>query len=317
MNLLVHDEAMMTFSHPTFIEYFAALHLITLPRKEQLFQIQNPLIDKRFRVGVLEFYFGLLGDYYVHNITALSIPLKQFSAANTVLVNRWEHVCPPGHYTAYSGWSLAVHQEIGWKGKIYRDLLRSAEIGIDTGACVSLTSTSITSNSLHYILTHTRKHKLSIINYSPFLRTVVLEDMNHPLTISHLGLLDLLECLHTKYWSKCTHYYKDVSGLVPALTYYHFKLNYNSLQQLGNVIVHFDSIRSVGLTITDSQLKEWSSNYDVIITNFLVKFPARLNINLSLTLEIRGCYELWIHVQSQLRALSKYTFILINITAGM
>ena len=280
------DEVMLSFSHPTFIEFFAAIHLITLSQKDQLFHVQNPLIKTRSRVGVVEFYFGLLGDYYTNNITALSIPLKQFSASYTEPVNKWEHVCPPGHYTAYSSLSLIVHKEIGWKGKIYRELLKSAEIGIDTGVCVSLTSTTVT--SLHYILTYTDIHKLSVINYSPFIRVVSLEDMNHPLNTSHLELLDLLECLHRKYnsWSQCIPYYKDISGLEPTVTYYHFNLDNTPFLYVVSSLIYFDNIKSIGLTIKDQLHPPKHMDTDI---KFLLKFPARLNMTVSLTLDIQNC----------------------------
>lgn len=41
------DDIKVSFSHPTFTEFFAALHLITLPQNDQLFHVQNPTIKKK------------------------------------------------------------------------------------------------------------------------------------------------------------------------------------------------------------------------------------------------------------------------------
>ena len=119
------DEVKIVFSHPTFIEFFAFLHLITLSQSSQLFHVQNPVTKKK--TGLIDFYFGLLGDFYANSVTAVSLPLKQYSAAFAYPLNKWEHVCPSDYYTARSSSSLRLHKEIGWKGNAYRDLLDSEE----------------------------------------------------------------------------------------------------------------------------------------------------------------------------------------------
>ena len=124
------------------MEFFASLHLVTLSPSQQRYHIQNPVIKNRF--GLVKFYFGLLGDFYLHNVSVVSLPLKHYSTAFAHPLNKWEHVCPSGYYTAYSSASLELHQEIGWSGKPYRDLLKSAGLIVKSWhVSLSLTGQSI------------------------------------------------------------------------------------------------------------------------------------------------------------------------------
>ena len=281
------DEVKLAFSHPTFIEFFAALHLVTLPQKEQLFRVQHSLIKRR--VELVKFYFGLLGDFYANNITALSAPLKQFSIAYGDSVNKWEHACPPGFYTAYSSSSLIVHKEISWKGEVYRDLLKSAGIVVNASACVSLTSKTIT--SIHHMLTHAHIHKLSIINYSDTIRAISLEDTNHALNSSHLRLLDAYSCLYTgktsAMKSKCISY-TNTSGLESSVTYCHLRLN-GVLHRFFKHLINFHDIKSVGLTIENFPLSVLENRYFRKSHKFRSIVPSRY-MTIS-TLELHSCYE--------------------------
>lgn len=63
----IKGEVIYTFSHPTFLEYFAALHLITLPQEEQFASIRKSIVDEDsfgLRSEVWPFFFGLLHDFY-------------------------------------------------------------------------------------------------------------------------------------------------------------------------------------------------------------------------------------------------------------
>ena len=72
------DEVKYTFYHPTFLEFFAALHLMDLQREELLY-----LFTKEHQNGTWHrknpwlFYFGLIGASY--RVDYVSAILKQFS----------------------------------------------------------------------------------------------------------------------------------------------------------------------------------------------------------------------------------------------
>ncbi len=266
------DEVRIVFSHPTFMEFFASLHLVTLSPSEQRYHVQNPVIKNRF--GLVKFYFGLLGDFYFHNVSVVSLPLKHYSTAFACPLNKWEHVCPSGYYTAHSSASLELHEEIGWSGKPYGDLLKSAGLVVKSSACISLTNKTI--NSLHYMLNRASISTLSIIGYSELLRAVTLKVEHHSLNISHLKLLN---CLSN--FIVC----KELHSLI---TYYHLKIDnlVNDFQYGADLITfledlnHYTKAPSFGLTVNDPKLL---LSYDIVTYNM-----RGLNIS---SIEIHCCYE--------------------------
>ena len=85
----IQDEVKYTFFHPTFLELFAAIHLITLPQEQQLYLYIEDVI-KKFSDRYHEipefwlFFIGLMGaqynDYYGSDINPVRAPsamLKQ------------------------------------------------------------------------------------------------------------------------------------------------------------------------------------------------------------------------------------------------
>ena len=77
-----YDQVKYTFTHPTFCEFFAALHLTSLPHSKQLDYVT--LYSMRYnRFGVFRFYFGLLSDLYPSNISAISTKLERYSILHT------------------------------------------------------------------------------------------------------------------------------------------------------------------------------------------------------------------------------------------
>ena len=63
------------FSHLTFLDFFATLHLTTLSRQEQLMHIMLYQDDYKFSM-LWKFYFGLIGDVYYHKVSFISPFLK-------------------------------------------------------------------------------------------------------------------------------------------------------------------------------------------------------------------------------------------------
>ena len=245
------DEVKISFSHITFTEFFAALHLITLPQSDQLFHVQNPMIKKK--TGLIDFYFGLLGDFYANNVSALFLPLKQYSAAFAYPIRKWEHVCPRGYYTAQSSSSLRLHQEIGWKGQAYRDLLNSSGIVVQSSVCLSVTNKTMT--YLSYLLeNHGDIHKLSIVDYSPSLRLIYLDDTRYPLNTTHMTLLECFNCFKDSNISCSRDKHQSNVQQIHIKT---DKYNFQTASDLSSAIdwlKGFRKMKSFGLSVHDSSL---------------------------------------------------------------
>ena len=132
-----------TFSHKTFLEYFAALHLTTLPHNEQLAYVtfnkhniycaQCPNWGK---VGL--FYFGLIGHLYQHNVSAVSPLLQQLmsisyfrlltdSSVDREFLNVCSRVTDSDH--------LKMFKEMGWTGRVYMEAIKSAFV-INSTLCI-------------------------------------------------------------------------------------------------------------------------------------------------------------------------------------
>lgn len=122
------DQVRYTFSHPTFLEYFAALHLTTLPPNEQLAYISRYTYRYRYKMSkVQQFYFGLTSNIHQHNTSAVSYPLKQVFTG-----------IGPRSICEY----LKSHQvydvmyEVGWTGRASRELLQSIKLLKTSVVCV-------------------------------------------------------------------------------------------------------------------------------------------------------------------------------------
>ena len=70
------SQVRFTFSHTTFLEFLAALHLTTLPLNDQLaFTAANA---GYYMSPHLKFYLGLIGDIFYYNTSGASAILKQY-----------------------------------------------------------------------------------------------------------------------------------------------------------------------------------------------------------------------------------------------
>jgi hypothetical protein len=117
-----------TFSHPTFLEFFAALHLTTLPLNKQLAFItayqhhskqnytwrlyRQDLVVYTYTVMYVEFYLGLVGDKFRYNTSGATPFLKQLFLKAGVdigvcIVYKW------------------VEDIIGWTTQQYRNAIDS------------------------------------------------------------------------------------------------------------------------------------------------------------------------------------------------
>ena len=108
-----------TFSHSTFLEFFAALHLATLPHNKQLAYIS--LYRRSYMFETLwYFYFGWVGDIYFHrgNTSVVEPLLGQF------LMSGYEM---KGGCEVMNQLDNVLHV-IGWTGRLKQKLLQSVKI---------------------------------------------------------------------------------------------------------------------------------------------------------------------------------------------
>ena len=130
------------FSHQTFQEFFAAVHLSTLPIDEQLAFIsvkkQEILGFSTISSMVALFYFGLIGDKFRDNISAASPIL-----AELVLNPHYELSNFLGKQESYDVCNavldidrLHILKEIGWPGIEYREGIESALLGSNSALCI-------------------------------------------------------------------------------------------------------------------------------------------------------------------------------------
>ena len=73
-----HINVTYRFAHHTFAEFFAALHLTTLPQDDILLYVTKyPYYN-----AVWQFFFGLMGKYYKENVTTISTVFKYYSCVS-------------------------------------------------------------------------------------------------------------------------------------------------------------------------------------------------------------------------------------------
>ena len=180
------NQVKYTFTHPTFLEYFAALHLTTLPLEKQLDYIT--LYGNVFH-DVWLFYFGLLGDKYILNAAEISLLLKHSSSYYTHKVEpNTASVCDFEIKTQF----LELVQEVNWNGTLLSDLLHSAEVVANSTLCVEYIAH--TNNFIKYTL------QSAIIQTFKF-HTIVdgihysITLQNHSQALSN-EYLELMSCLH-------------------------------------------------------------------------------------------------------------------------
>ena len=133
---LSKTEIIYTFSHPTFVEFFAALHLVTLSQEEQLEMIRKSFADKDSLSMIWSFFFGLLDDFYPKNMPWVTVLRHHASYFKTQPLQRLSaKVCDFNIKAPL----IHVLQEIGRTEQALNDLLQSAEIKKDSSLCVSQT----------------------------------------------------------------------------------------------------------------------------------------------------------------------------------
>ena len=156
------DEVRYSFSHPTFLEFFAAAHLTTLSQEEQLYYITGDFLGSFTFKFVWQFFFGLMGDFYINHHSALSTLLRRFSvhysdSTQHTVPTRNRYGCPSEHTFSLSNDLFEYAHEIGWEKRDYERLLELAGVVVNHSIYVDYRSLP---TSLGYLLMDLTIHKL-------------------------------------------------------------------------------------------------------------------------------------------------------------
>ena len=110
-----HINVTYLFAHRTFAEFFAALHLTTLPQDELLFYATK----YSFQTVVWQFFFGLMGKYYSESVTTISTVFKYYSRVSELndiykgSPDCYQYCGAAENHFPIDGRTLRVFQELG------------------------------------------------------------------------------------------------------------------------------------------------------------------------------------------------------------
>ena len=151
------DEVKYTFYHSTFVEYFAAIHLLNLPQEERLYLYVKEQSERQVNHNLWLFFFGLIGEHYNENYN-LSAILRQFDMYNSEQeIEQFPPYCQNGNVLKYI-------EEIQMKGNKLSELLTSAGIVVNSTLFTLCDDKPFNFlNTLYYILHHdTNIHTLKL-----------------------------------------------------------------------------------------------------------------------------------------------------------
>ena len=202
----IHNEVKYTFHHPTFVEFFAAIHLLSLPQEERLYLYIKEQQSKRpvnHNINLWLFFFGLLGEDY--NKNDYSNIIRQFAMYHSEQeIEQFPPYCQKGRFLEYL-------KEIHWKGKKFSKLLSLAGVVENSTLFTPCgDKPDISLKTLLYTLEHdTNIHVLRFDNIGKFksdIDTLLMLEANMWVTFHHQ-----LDVLHSR---KPLNLYKLVSYLL-------------------------------------------------------------------------------------------------------
>ena len=193
----IQDRVKFTFFHPTFLEFFAAVHILTLPQEQLLylyikFYEQHKSQISSENPNAWLFFFGLTGAHFRSDtsVSALSTILRQMNM-NFFIAGIADY--PSLNHLGCYFKVLKYIQELGWTGKKLDELLKSVRNSVNSSLCVVEISSLNEDDALRYIFDHANIHKFRIgaLQRSHF----IFEDSNHRLDSNLLKAA--APCQHT------------------------------------------------------------------------------------------------------------------------
>ena len=174
------DEVRYTFSHPTFLEFFAVLHLTTLPKQKQLVYIN---LYGRCKNSLLSLYFELMLDLHPDHILGAGAIIKR----SATQVNYWQ-AFPPICYFTYNNDEFIKTVDVvthAWDSDDTTTLFHTMGIVSNSSLCVH------DYFSINNFLTRLVLHKAQFTNriLCPSVH-ITLEDWNQALTSESFNALN-------------------------------------------------------------------------------------------------------------------------------
>ena len=188
------DQVKYTFYHPTFIEYYAAIHLLKLSNGERFFiYVKEWLDSKQFYVNpqIWVFFFGLLGEHY-GTPTSTSIVLRLF---NTYCYTTDENERPMPRLPNCCCGILEYIHEIRWTGEGLHKLLGSVGVLVNKSLCFEYVYNFNELYGMKYLLNYTHA-TFHLFNVGPYYRYFMFEkNKRHILDTPSIAPLDM--CMYT------------------------------------------------------------------------------------------------------------------------
>ena len=293
------EKVRFEFSHQTFQEFFAAVHLTTLPMNEQLAFIsvkkQEILGFSTISSMVAQFYFGLIGDIFCDDVQAASPIL-----AELVLNPHHELSNLLGKQESFDVCNamldidrLHVLKEIGWPGIAYRGGIESALID-NSALCVPFFLKMANADELLNSLFQD-EWNLTFVLYDAAC-TSTFEGWNHTSQSFTEFVSNLWPCMAGILSPKDSVCHKQIFPTVSSLRLYFYDMKTSiflnlvqAFPDLKSLNVKFDlympDVFVIDLNTTIQYIKEKHSNFSIDIYGTLqhvapwVKLYLHLSIN--------------------------------------
>ena len=165
------DQVKYTFFHPTFIEYYAAIHLLNLPT-EQWFYLYVKFDSQHFHVipSIWLFFFGLLGEHYGGSSTTVPQAMKLL---NSYYSDQGETIPPMIRQPGCIYNILTYVREINWTKKNLNTLLESSGLLVNYSMCVEDISSESELSGLLYLLNHA---SINTFKFGPYYRNLLFQN---------------------------------------------------------------------------------------------------------------------------------------------
>lgn len=302
------NEVTYSFAHRTFAEFFAALHLLTIPQEEQLFYVTKYHSSS----VVWQFYFGLLGKYYPKNVTTISTSLKRYVSFG----NRHskKNICL--QYCSAEGLAIltpptlqAIH-ELGWTAQDYYTscgiLVNSSvfatyyRISLSKSYFMTLLTNILEASTVHKLCYHDDHSIIAVEDWTQrlnkvhldFIRrninlesidpvvlpkmasvtTLGIESLSSPLVPRNFKLLQHLSRFCVTTVNKSINAYQVLRSL-PSTTSVDTSVVFHDSQNFEGILSYFASIQTLGIVFDNC----WSKSMSTFQLLGALKKPCELH----------------------------------------
>ena len=273
------DQVKYTFYHPTFIEYYAAIHLLKLSNGERFFiYVKEQLDSQQFYVSpkVWVFFFGFLGEHY-GTPSSTSIVLRLF---NTYCYATDESERPMPRLPNCCCGILEYVHEIGWIGEGLHKLLTSAGVLVNKSLCFEYVYSYNEFYGMKYLLNYTNA-TFHLFNIGPNYRYFMLEkSKGHISDTPSIAPLDM--CMYTP---------SNITADMPSLTTMQLHFDIHDHTDPGTLLTLFDctvktsvKLSFLHVSLEGLDIKEVQEALTSVINHTLQTLQT-----LSLSVELRYC----------------------------